>query len=422
MCGIAGVYNWREPTSQQSVVSEMMNRLRRRGPDGSGVHSEAGIALGHRRLSIIDLSERGAQPLSNEDGTIWLSFNGEIYNYRQLRRELESRGHRFRSDSDSEVLVHLYEDSKDDLLRFLASVRGMFGFAIWDRGRQRLVLARDRLGIKPLVFYLDESFIAFASDLDALTACPGVPRKLDWTSLFEYLVFLTIPGPNTIFQNVRYLSPGSILSIERGVTSELRYWGLESDSSDSFSDYHQADEAIEETLDEAVRFHLIADVEVGAFLSAGVDSGLVTAIASESGGRKLRTFAATFPGEEEDEGSAARSASELLGTRHTEFAVTGGFLDSIVDVVAAMDQPLALTSAVSLFQLSQRASAEVKVVLTGDGGDELFGGYSRHRPYAMPSYTSGRWSNRSGRPTGMGEAQISYARKDLRFFGFYFPR
>jgi asparagine synthase (glutamine-hydrolysing) len=363
----------------------MTARLVRRGPDGQGLHSEPSLAFGHRRLSIIDLSERGRQPMSNEDGTVWLTFNGEIYNYRELRRQIESRGHRFSSDSDSEVLIHLYEDSAEDLPNFLESVRGMFAFAIWDRSRERLLLARDRLGIKPLLYYLGDTFIAFASDLDALTACPDVPKKLDWTSLYEYLVLLTVPGPNTIYRDIQYLAPGSMLSIQRSTVRRHSYWDVASIPFQPIDNPREVDEALEATLSDAVDLHLVADVEVGAFLSGGVDSGLVTALASERNGQSLRTFSATFPGEQVDEGKWARDASNRLGTIHTEFASTEGFLGDIDRVVEAMDQPMALTSAVSLFQLAKQAGECVKVVLTGDGGDELFGGYSRHRPYPSPS-------------------------------------
>ena len=397
MCGIAGIHSWDGLPSQSETVAAMTARLARRGPDGVGLHSEPGIALGHRRLSIIDLSERGSQPMSNEDGTVWLTCNGEIYNYRELRRQLESRGHRFSSDSDSEVLIHLYEDLADDLTNFLEPVRGMFAFAIWDRSRERLLLARDRLGIKPLLYYSGKTFVAFASDLDALTACPDVPQRLDWTSLYEYLVLLTVPGPNTIYRDIQCLAPGSMLLIERSGIRRLSYWNLASIPSEPIVKAREADEALEAILSEAVDLHLVADVEVGAFLSGGVDSGLVTALAAEQNGRPLRTFSATFPGEQVDEGPWAREASDRLGTVHTEFSLAGDFLGEIERVVEAMDQPMALTSAVSLFQLSRQAREYVKVVLTGDGGDEVFGGYDRHRPYPAPSRLAG-WIPEGVRP------------------------
>jgi asparagine synthase (glutamine-hydrolysing) len=408
MCGIAGILNWREPADCAAEATAMTARLARRGPDGHGVHAEPGLALGHRRLSIIDLSPRGAQPMTNEDGTVWLTFNGEIYNYRELRARLETAGHRFRSDADSEVLVHLYEEAAAEPTRMLDPVRGMFAFGIWDRRRRRLLLARDRLGIKPLLYHAGDGWLAFASDLDALTAHPGVPRRLDWTSLYEYLLLLTVPGPHTIFRDVAYLPPGCLLLAEGGGTCLHRYWRLDpAAGGPAPRTAAEADEALEDALREVIRLHLIADVEVGAFLSGGVDSGLVTALAAEQTGHPLHTFTAAFPGEGVDEGTWAREAAERLGARHREFALTGGLLDDLGQAVAAMDQPLALTSALSLFQLSRLARAEIKVVLSGDGGDELFGGYSRHRPYGVPGRI-GRWlPERSHRLVGcVGRAAI----------------
>lgn len=382
MCGIAGVYDWSRPSSQRDVVAAMTARLEHRGPDDQGLFSQPGLALGHRRLSIIDLSERGRQPMSNEDGTVRLTCNGEIYNYRTLRRQLEARGHNFRSDTDSEVLIHLYEESPDDLDGFLEPVRGMFAFALWDSGRQRLLIARDRLGIKPLFYYCADEWIAFASDLDALTACPEVPRRVDWTSIYEYLSLLTVPGPHTIFEGIRCLMPGCMVLVERGTLREVRYWSLNPTPDELIVDAAEADEAIHAALVEAVDLHLVADVEVGTFLSGGVDSGLVTALAAKQHPQS-RTYAATFPGEEVNEGPWAREASERLGTVHAESVVTTDFLDGIEDVVRAMDQPLGLTSAVSLFRLSRLARQRIKVVLSGDGGDELFAGYARYQ--ASPS-------------------------------------
>jgi asparagine synthase (glutamine-hydrolysing) len=385
MCGIAGIYEWQGVSSVERDVSLMTRALARRGPDGSGVRAEPGVALGHRRLSIIDLSERGRQPMTNEDGTIWLTFNGEIYNHAALRRTLEARGHIFSSATDSEVLLHLYEDGASDPARWLREVRGMFAFAIWDAPRKQLLLARDRIGIKPLFFYRDAGAIVFASELDALVASSRVPRRIDWTSLFEYLQLLTIPEPNTVYEGVHALDPGCALIVEPSDTRWVRYWSLD-DTPDAVIDTaEEADAALEATLGDTIALHLQADVDVGAFLSGGIDSSLVSAIAAQRHDRPLRTFAATFPGEAVDEGLWARRAADVLGTNHTEYAVTEGFLEGVEDMAAATDQPLALTSALSLFHLSRRARQDVKVVLTGDGGDELFGGYSRHHAYpALP--------------------------------------
>jgi asparagine synthase (glutamine-hydrolysing) len=421
MCGIAGIVSRDAERPLAEIVGRMTDRLSRRGPDGSGVHAEPGVALGHRRLSIIDLSERGAQPMANEDETVWLTFNGEIYNYRDLRRVLEASGHRFRSDADSEVLVHLYEESAGSPERMLDGVRGMFAFAVWDRTRRRLVVARDRFGIKPLVYHEGDGWLAFASDLDALAACPDVPRRVDWTSVYEYLTLLTVPGPHTIFRDTRCLRPGSMLVVEGGAAREVVYWRLEPDAGPSVTSADEADELVEASLAEAVRLHMVADVEVGAFLSGGVDSGLVCALSADAAPGPLRTFAATFPGEAVDEGAAARDAARRLGAEHTELALAGGFLDGIERVVEAMDQPLALTSAVSLFHLSRLARGHVKVVLTGDGGDEVFGGYNRHQPYPVPSRAA--WIPESARPAvgRLGRAAVpGWARRRSRPLGRVF--
>jgi asparagine synthase (glutamine-hydrolysing) len=281
----------------------------------------------------------------------------------------------------------------------------MFAFAIWDSSRQRLVVARDRLGIKPLVFYVGQNFVAFASDMDALTEHPDVPRKLDYTSLYEYLTLLTVPAPHTIFQDIEHLKPGALLVAERGKLRAFSYWKLEENMSPEIKDAHAADEELEAALSEAVRLHLIADVEVGAFLSGGVDSGLVTALATEQGAAGIQTFSATFPDEEVDEGPWAKEAARRLGTTHTEFAAVEGFLDGLEDIAHYFDQPMAITSAISLYHLSKTARERVKVVLTGDGGDELFGGYERHRAYPAPARAAS-WMPEGMRPV-VGRVGVS---------------
>jgi asparagine synthase (glutamine-hydrolysing) len=380
MCGIAGLLGPGDPGDLAATVAAMCRALAHRGPDGEGIHTEPGVALGHRRLAILDLSQRGAQPMSNEDGTLWLTYNGEIYNFRALRAGLEARGHRFRSAMDGETLLHLYEEHADDPRRMLDGVRGMFAFGIWDRTRRRLLLARDRFGIKPLVYWHDGDRLAFASDLDALAEVPGLPRQIDPTALYEYLLYLTVPGPCTIFQGVRHLPPGTLLLAGDGGAREIEYWRLDPARAEPLDDPAAAAAALEETLAEAIALHLVSDVEVGAFLSGGLDSGLVTAFAARAAGRPLATFTAAFPGEAVDEGAWARQTAARLGTDHAEWALEGGLFDGLEEAVAAMDQPLALTSALSLFQIARLARARVKVVLTGDGGDEVFAGYSRHRP------------------------------------------
>lgn len=390
------------------LVSQL---LARRGPDSAGKYQSDRISLVHRRLSIIDLSERGRQPMSNEDGTVLLIFNGEIYNYRELRTILQSK-HEFRSESDSEVLIHLYEEFADRLDNYVDGVRGMFAFALWDTKRARLILARDRLGIKPLVYYRDADSIAFASDLTALTAFPHIPRRLDWTSIYEYLLFQTIPGPHTIYRDILHVRPGTMLIAEDASVRELKYWKPGSSKVTCFKTEADAQDAVESALLDSVRAHMVSDVKVGSFLSGGIDSGLVTAMAASESPETIDSFSATFPGAAVDEGKAALDTSRRIGSHHREFAVTHGFLDDLEKVVDAMDEPMALTSAVSLYHLSRMAREHVKVVLTGDGGDELFAGYNRHRPYPIhPAISWIPWRRRAAVGVAAGKVLASIPRR-----------
>ncbi len=379
MCGIAGTLSFEGRLPDDTVLAQAASRLAARGPDGQGAHSEPGLGLVHRRLAIIDLSERGAQPMAVDGGRLRLVFNGEIYNYRELRDALRGR-HAFRSDSDSEVLLRLYDEHADDPAAMLRGVRGMFAFALWDARRRRLLLARDRFGIKPLFLHESSAGISFASTLDALAAFPGVERRLDWTSLFDQLSLLTPPGPHTFLAGVRQLEPGTALVVAADGASRLhRYWSLTIPPSRDL-DEEAATRTLDQRLSESLRLHMVADVEVGAFLSGGLDSGLVTAYAMAAAGRPLQTFSAAFPGDPVDESPWASETARRLGTVHSSLDVGGTLLDDFESVVAAMDQPLGLLSAVPLYRLARAASRQVKVVLTGDGGDEVLAGYPRHRP------------------------------------------
>jgi len=385
MCGIAGLVD--DGTPEEDIRAQLCALIRPligRGPDGDGAFADSGIGLAHSRLAIVDLSERGRQPLANEDETVWVVCNGEIYNHRELRRDLEGRGHVFRSGSDCEVLVHLYEEHSDAPEQVPKQLRGMFAFALWDVRRRRLLLGRDRLGIKPLFYHEHDGLLVFGSTVDAVVGHRNVPAQLDWTSIYEYLLLLSVPGPSTVYQGVRHLPPGSLLVREGGHSRLLTYWRVEDCAQGRIGDEKEAVQKLEAALSDSATVHLEADVEVGAFLSGGLDSGLVTAFAQAGAGFPLQSFCATFPGEPVDEGPWAAETASRLGTRHSTLPVRSGFLDGLDEAVAAMDQPLALTSALSLFHLSRLARQHVKVVLTGDGGDELFAGYRRHRPY-LPS-------------------------------------
>jgi asparagine synthase (glutamine-hydrolysing) len=327
-------------------------------------------------LAIIDLSERAAQPMQVDSGRLSLAFNGEIYNFQELKRRLASQ-FRFESDSDSEVILRLYDASEGDPRAMLRQLRGMFAFALWDRHRRRLLLARDRFGIKPLFVHENDAGVFFASTLDAIAGFPEVPRRLDWTTLFDQASLMCPPGPYTCLEGVRQIEPGSALLVGDDGRSEIRYWQITVPEA-KWLEPEAAAAGLEPKLDEAVRLHMVADVEVGAFLSGGVDSGLVTARASASAGRPLRTFSAVFPDDPVDEGPWAREAATRTGTIHTEVDVRGSLLDDLEEVVSAMDQPLGLESAIPLYRVSRAAARHLKVVLTGDGGDEVFAGYERH--------------------------------------------
>jgi asparagine synthase (glutamine-hydrolysing) len=376
MCGIAGVL-YADPTRppDPAVLQAMGSSIKHRGPDAEGFWNEPGIGLVHRRLSIIDLSG-GDQPIGNEDGSVQVVFNGEIYNFQELRAGLEARGHRFRTRSDTEVLVHLYEEEGERLVQRL---RGMFAFALWDRVRHRLVLARDRLGIKPLYLYRDGEKLLFGSELKAILAHPAVDRAVDVDALEDYLTFGMVPGASSIFKKIEKLPPAHVLTARAGELdlAPTRYWQLriEPDYRPSVEEWQ---EAIRAKLDETVRLHLIADVPVGAFLSGGLDSSMVVARAAGSVQGTLQTFSIGFAEEAFSELPYARQVAERFGTRHVEEIVTPDAVSLLDELTRFYDEPFADSSAIPTYLVARLASRSVKVVLSGDGGDEAFGGYSRY--------------------------------------------
>jgi asparagine synthase (glutamine-hydrolysing) len=376
MCGIAGVFyaDARRPP-EQSALAAMGNGIAHRGPDAQGSWAETGVGLVHRRLSIIDL-EGGDQPISNEDGSIVVVFNGEIYNFQELRTDLEGRGHRFSTRSDTEVLVHLYEETGPDLVERL---RGMFAFAIWDRSRRRLVLARDRLGLKPLYVYRDSEKLVFGSEIKAILAYPGVPREIDHAGLEDYLAFGVVLGSRTIFRSIEKLPAAHVLTVG---TNDLtprprRYWRLRIEP-DPQPTAEEWTEAIRAKLAETTRLHLIADVPVGAFLSGGIDSSLVVALAAGATAGPLRTFSMGFAEERYSELPYARQIAQRFGTEHTEEIVTPDAVSLLDELTHYYDEPFADSSAIPTYLVARLASRSVKVVLSGDGGDEAFGGYARY--------------------------------------------
>jgi asparagine synthase (glutamine-hydrolysing) len=376
MCGIAGlVYSDGRRPVDPALLRQMANTIAHRGPDADGFWTGPGAGLAHRRLSIIDLST-GDQPLGNEDGSVQIVFNGEIYNYAALRQELQQKGHRFATNSDTEVIVHLYEEVGEDLVHQL---RGMFAFALWDQRKRKLLLARDRVGLKPLYYFRDGQRLAFASEIKALLACPNVDRTIDPAALEDFLAFGVIPGERSIFCSIRKLPPGHLLTVspENFAASPKRYWRLCSDLDESLSVAAWL-EIIRAKFAETVAAHRVSDVPVGAFLSGGLDSSAVTAAFAESGGRDIQTFSIGFREQKFSELPYARKVAEHLGTRHTEQIVTPEAVQSLDDLVTYFDEPFADPSAIPTMCVSRLARQQVKVVLSGDGGDEAFGGYARY--------------------------------------------
>jgi asparagine synthase (glutamine-hydrolysing) len=372
MCGIAG-YVRRQGPADEAIVAGMCSAITHRGPDDQGIHVDGGCAIGMRRLSIIDLST-GHQPMSNEDGTVWVVFNGEIYTYLHIRAELESRGHRFRTRSDTETLVHLYEEWGAEGVSRLG---GMFAFAIWDAPRRRLLLARDRLGKKP-VYYADtpEGFY-FASEIKSLRAA-GVPLSEDREALRWYFLLGYLPDPLTAFQGVRKLPPGAWLvwDQETGRITTESYWKVPRFTGQAPDfDYQDSKARLASLFDECVRERLIADVPLGAFLSGGIDSSLVVASMARQTAEPVKTFSIGFEEAEYNETGYARQVAEQYGTDHHEIMVRPDSVGLVHRLVRHFDEPFADSSAIPTFLVSEFAARSVKVVLSGDGGDEFFGGY-----------------------------------------------
>jgi asparagine synthase (glutamine-hydrolysing) len=373
----------------------MAGTLAHRGPDGERTHVEGAVALGHQRLSIIDLSEAASEPMANEDGSLWLVFNGEIYNFREIRRSLEAR-HRFRSRSDGEVILHLYEEKGDGAV---AELDGMFAFALWDAGRRRLLLARDRAGKKPLFYYEGPRLFAFASEVKALLAHPGAPHERDPGGLPLFLTYGYVPTPDTLYRSIRALPPAHLMAVgEGGAEPARRYWrarfrsGWREDGGAS-TDRHavagsgpgatpitdaEAEERFRSLVRSAVERRLVADVPLGAFLSGGLDSSTVVALMAEAAGGRVKTFTIGFAGHTEyDERAHARVVAERFATEHTEFVVEPKALDLVDRLVWHHDGPFGDSSAVPTYLLSELTRTKVTVALNGDGGDEVFAGYLR---------------------------------------------
>ncbi|MGB7847590.1 MAG: asparagine synthase (glutamine-hydrolyzing) [Candidatus Acidiferrum sp.] len=375
MCGIAGIVNI---SSDQSVgaadIRRMCNQIIHRGPDDEGIHVAGPVGLGMRRLSIIDLST-GQQPIYNEDRSVWVVFNGEIYNFPELRPELESRGHHFYTNSDTEVIAHLYEEYGSDCTKKL---RGMFAFALWDDKRRSLLLARDRFGKKPLHYALTQGRLVFGSEIRALLAVAPELSEADPKGLIDYFCYGYVPDPHTAFKGIQKLAPGHTLEFSGGQIRIQQYWNLSNFGTAPAGSEEECLEELERRLSEAVRIRLISDVPLGALLSGGVDSSTVVALMSRHSTRPVKTFTIGFKKEDFNEANYARIVAERFGTEHHEFIVEPDFLEILDKLTHHLEEPFADSSIVPTFCVSRLAREHVTVALAGDGGDELFAGYDRY--------------------------------------------
>ena len=381
MCGICGVVSFQpEVPFDRPVLQRMNDSIRHRGPDDQGYYQDAQASLAMRRLSIIDL-HTGQQPISNETGDVWVVYNGEIYNFKEVRSSLEQRGHVFKTQTDTEIIVHAYEEYGDDCVQHF---NGMFAIALWDARKRRLFLARDRLGIKPLYYWADHTRLVFASELKALILHPDVPRQTNFAALDLFLTVEYVPAPHTIYEGIYKLLPGHILTVEQGEIKISQYWDVP---------YHpvgqndaECTEALSSLIDESVRIRLISDVPLGAFLSGGIDSSTIVGYVSQHVSEPVQTFSIGFEDDTYDEVPYANAVAKHFGTNHRVEVLNPDIATLVEKLVPHLDEPFADTSIFPTYLVSQIASRSVKVVLSGDGGDELFAGYDTYMAEKLNRY------------------------------------
>jgi len=396
MCGIAGIVTWAEGRRVTSpLIHQMCETIVHRGPDDEGIYTEGGVGLGMRRLSIIDVAG-GHQPVHNEDRTVWIVFNGEIYNFPDLRRELESRGHRFYTNTDTETIVHLYEEFGSECVQKL---RGMFAFAIYDERRRSVLLARDRLGIKPLHYAWHDGDLLFGSEIKAILAAAPELKEIDRSALREFFYFGYIPDPSTAFTEIRKLPPGHLIefSAARPEPSIRQYWDVPPFGTHAPSSEEECLQEMEERLAEAVRIRLIADVPLGALLSGGTDSSIVVALMARASPRPVKTFAIGFKDSAFNESQYAKLVAQKFHTDHHELIVEPNLEATLTSLTSSLEEPFGDSSMLPTYFVSCLARQHVTVALSGDGGDELFAGYDRYAVHmkrrifdAIPPW-AGRW-------------------------------
>lgn len=378
MCGICG-FNWNDEALAEKMAAVMTHR----GPDQFGVFSDDSVSLAHRRLSIIDLSEQGRQPMTNEDGTLHLAFNGEIYNFQELRERLEGKGHVFASRSDSEVILHAYEEYGMDVLQHL---RGMFAIALWDAPRKRLLLARDRIGIKPLYYYNEGGKLVFGSEIKSLLEYVGIPRELNHQALYDYLGFEFVAAPDTMFRGIHKLPAGHALLMENGATSIVQYWDLSFSAVERPATYEEAVEKEQALLEEAVKSHLVSDVPLGVFLSGGLDSSALVAMMRRHITGPLRTFTIGYEDKSFSELDYAKIVADQFDTEHHVLMIDTLKPDYVEEALWHLDEPMTDLSAVPLFLVCREAKKHITVCLSGEGGDESFAGYDRFKASRLDRY------------------------------------
>ena len=376
MCGIAG-FSWKD----EELVTRMADTIAHRGPDQHGVYTDEAISLAHRRLSIIDLSEHGRQPMSNEDGSVWVTYNGEIYNFRELREALEAKGHVFRSHTDTEVIVHAYEEYGPACVQWF---NGMFAFAVWDMRRRELILARDRVGVKPLYYYAKDGKLIFASEIKAILKVPDVKREINFQALYHYVGYEFVPAPDTMFHDIRKLPPGHYLRYKDGKTDIVRYWDLRFQTESHPREYYE--DKMRDMLTESVRKRLVSDVPLGVFLSGGLDSSAVMSLMSRCGVEPIQTFSLGYEDPSFSELEYARLMAKQFGTQHRELIIDPITPALIEKAVWHLDEPMTDLSTIPFYLICKKAREHVTVCLSGEGGDEVLVGYDRFKASKANDY------------------------------------
>src|SRR5499427_5131313 len=373
MCGITGIVRSDGAQVDRDLLARMNEAIRHRGPDEDGFYFDDGVGLAMRRLAIIDLKS-GQQPIHNADRTAWIVFNGEIYNYRELRKQLEALGHRFYTDSDTEAIVHAYDQYGVDCPKYL---RGMFALAIWDTRHKSLFLARDRVGKKPLLYAEVNGQLVFGSEFMALLQHPDVSREVNYEAIHHYVSLLYVPAPLTAFQHIRKLEPGHSLRWRNGEIELNRYWQIDFSNKISISEEDAGDRVVD-LLREAVRVRLMSEVPLGAFLSGGIDSSAVVALMAQESAERVKTFSIGFEEQDFSELQHARRVAEHVGADHHEFIVRADALEVLPTLVEHYGEPYADSSAIPTYYVARETRQHVTVALNGDGGDECFAGYERY--------------------------------------------